>query len=286
MSEAALEALESEAYSGLEGEGEASEGEAYGEGEASSEGRGEDPRSRAYRRAQQQQQIMLARRRQMQMRAPQTSWAGQPSPGARPNQATISALRQVDLDAKVAQDSLSRKVDRANLRASRATYSALATAAVSQVLDTYEQNLKDHALVRAAARVAPLAILPPDQTRRGVDAVLLHPAVIGSALIGAIFLIGKTTTTAQDVHDIRVAVPDVVQVGDRGTLVAIPVARNGRTVSDAPVTWDSRDDTILRFTDKAAGKFEAVGAGLVAVTATSGNVTVTSALTVKAAPGD
>ena len=53
------------------------------------------------------------------------------------------AIRAVDLDNKVEQDSLRRAIERANRRAARATYSAVATGAVSQALDTYEANLKD-----------------------------------------------------------------------------------------------------------------------------------------------
>lgn len=59
----------------------------------------------------------------------------------RPSPATITAIRAVDLDNKVEQDSLRRLIEQANGRASRAAYSALATGAVGQALDTYEAKL-------------------------------------------------------------------------------------------------------------------------------------------------
>lgn len=279
MSEATIEAIESEAY----GEGEAIEGEAYeGEayGEAGYEAYGEDARSRANRRAR-QRQIMLARQRQ-QRRPVRPMPMPMPSPVRPDARAAVNAIRTVDLEAKVAQDSLRRAIENANRRASRATYSALATAAIGQVLDTYEKNLDGHPFVRAAARFAPLAILPGDRERKGIEAVLLHPAFIGGALIGGIFVLGKFTTTSQDVHEIKIAVPNVVRDGDTGTLIATPVDRNGRTLTGVAVSWKSGEDTILMFTDPAAGKFKALKQGPVAVTVTAGDVSTSTALRVEA----
>ncbi len=278
MSEAAYEALEAEAYGDAEGEAEAYEGEAYGDawGEAGWEGYGEASRADARRRRQ--QQIMQARHRQrMRQRQLELRRAPQPprpaqAPYGRPSPATVTALRAVDLDNKVEQDSLRRAIDEANRRASRSMYSALATGAVSQALDTYQDNLKDHAFIRAAARFAPLAILPGDQKRKGVEAVLLHPAFLSGALIGGIFLIGKVTNAVPGVHDIRMAVPNTIKVDDAGTLEGFPVDRNNRRIPGVTVIWKSSDNAVLQVRED--GTFEAKTTGKVVVTATAGDVPV------------
>lgn len=287
MSEATYETLESEAYEGeaygdaYEGEGEAYEGEAF-EGETY----GEDARSRAYRQAR-QRQIMRARQREILQRGtarpvrPPAAGPARSGP-ARPGPATINAIRAVDLDAKVAEDSMRRAIAQADRRASRSMYSALATGAVGQALDTYQENLKDHPFVRAAIRWAPLAILPADKSRKGFEGIVLHPAFVSGALIGGIFLVGRLTVTSRAVVDIRVAIPRQMNVGDKTNLAATPVDRDGRTVSDAKVEWQSSDPNKLKI-DSAAGTLEAIAAGSVVVSATTGDVTVPTMVEVSTA---
>jgi hypothetical protein len=274
MSEATYDSLEGEAY---EGEGEAYEGEAYEgeayEGEAGYEAYGEDARSRADRRYR-RRQIMLARQRQLQRQPRVSPYRPAPPPrparvdGApRPAPATLNAIRAVDLDAKVAQDSLRRQLDRASRRATRSMYSALATGAVSQALDTYAENLEPHPFVRAAVRWAPLALLPADKERRGVEAVALHPAFISGALIGGIFLIGKfTTDQTREVAEIRIQVPSKIVANDEITLSAVAVDDKGRPVTGVQLIWDSSDQDRLRLLDPAGGRFKAAAAGDVEVT--------------------
>ena len=114
MSEAAFEATEAEAFEAsgdaYEGEGgEAYEGESAGE--ASYEAWGEDARSR--RRAR-QRQIMLERQRQARLRRappPRRPVVTAPSPAVR---AVRSEVRSLDLDTKVAMDSLRGQLNQAH----------------------------------------------------------------------------------------------------------------------------------------------------------------------------
>ena len=290
MSEAWPEALESEALESTEGEseaageaygGEAYGGEAYG-GEAISGEAGWGEASDADRRRR-QQQILLARQRQAQLRR-------RPSPRPQrpvtPRQ-TIAALRtdvrDLNLETKLDMDNLRRAVAEARRRAARATYSAVATVAVSQGLDTFEANLANHPFVRATARWAPLAILPGDRQRKGLEGVLLHPAFIGGAVVTGIVVLGRVTTTSKEVRNINIPNPSPLTDGMTGNLVGIPVDGSGRTVQGINLTWTCTDQTVLSVTK--GGGFKALSVGQVVVTASTDGVEQGIFVTVVAAPG-
>lgn len=291
MSEAWPEVMESEAF-GSEGEageaygGEAYGGEAYGGEAYGGEAYGGEAFSgeaSAADRRRQQQQILLARRqaelrRRRQPLRPVPSRpapAPRPAPGPRPIPTqTITALRSdvrdLNLETKVDLDNLRRAVAEANRRAARATYSALATTAVSQGLDTFESNLADHPFVRAAARAAPLAILPGDPRRKGVAGVLLHPAFIGGVLVGGIVILGRITTTSKEVRNINITNLSPLTRGDKGTFVGTPVDGSGRNVQGIKLTWSSSAPAILDV--KEGGDFEALTRGPAVVTASTDGV--------------
>src|SRR5262249_4708629 len=147
MSEAWVDSVDSEAL----GEG-AYDSEALGEGaydsEAFGEGSydafGEESRS-ARRQRERQRQIVLARQRHAQLRQ-QRTWAQiqRPAPPVGPGQRqAITAIRSLDLETKVGQDSLRRALEASNRRAARATWAAIASAAVDQGIDTFGDDLKD-----------------------------------------------------------------------------------------------------------------------------------------------
>lgn len=255
MSEAAFEALEAEAYEG-DAEAEAYEAEAYGDawGDAGWDAYGEASRAEQRRR----RQIVDARRRQRQRqaparRAPQPPQVPPRSSG-RPSPATVRAIRAVDLDNKAELDSMRRAIDEANRRATRSMYSALATGAIGQALDTYQETLADHEFVRAAARFAPLALLPGDQNKKGVEGFLLHPAFLSGALIGGIFLVGKFTNSKPGVANVWVS-PNSVQTKGKGKFVGYAVDKAGQVLPDAPVTWESTDEALLEL-DRVTGKYK------------------------------
>jgi hypothetical protein len=283
MSEATFEATESEALEGIgeaayEGEaGEASyEGE--GAGEAAYEGWGEDARSDARRRAR-QRQIMVARQRQAQLRrrpAPPRPVIPAPSQAVR---AVRSEVRSLDLDTKVALDSLRSRLDQANRLAYRNAWAAEASAAASQVLDSFETGLAPHDWARAIIRGAPTLLLAPGKARRpGLEGVLFDPRVAGGALLAGIWAIGHFRGASSGVAQIRIANPSPVAVGTAGKLTGIPVDRSGRNVS-ATVTWTSDNSDVLDV--KPTGDYEAGVAGTATVTATADDVSVPISVKVK-----
>jgi hypothetical protein len=283
MSEATYDSLEGEAYESeaYEGEGEAYEGEAY-EGEAGYEAYGEESRAQRDRRNR-QRQIMLARQQQLQRqrRSATVRSAPRPAPATvtaatRPAPATLNAIRAVDLDAKVAQDSLRRQLEKARRNAQWSTYSAIATGAVSQALDTFEGNLADHPFVRAGLRLAPQALLPATSQRKGIEAVLLHPAFLATAAAGGILLAGRLANTDKTARAIDIIGPDSVDAGTSSTFLAEVTDSAGRIVTNLPLTWTSSDNSTLSFPDPGRGAFTTTTTGpsaaSVIVTVTAGNV--------------
>jgi uncharacterized protein YjdB len=255
MSEATIEALESEAY---EGEGEAYgeggyEGEAYGEGgyegeaygEGSYEAYGESARSDARRRRARQQQIAAARRaRQRRLPAPPPRRPAVTAPPPSQRQA-MTAVRSVDRDLEMELDALRRQLAKARRNGNLAMYSAVLSAFGSQGIDTFGDRLEKHDVVKAALRAAPLGLLWPQHGKKGIEGVLLHPAFIGVAGIAAIVISGKVVSAPHAVDSISVISPVDVPAGagNSVTLSAVAVDRKGNTVPNISITWTSLDTT-------------------------------------------
>jgi hypothetical protein len=288
MSEAWPEALESEAYEGTgdaayETEGEAAY-EAEGEGEAY-EGLGESARSD--RRAR-QRQIMLARQRQAQFRRERTPRGPglPPRPPVPPRGPGIAAtVQSLDLETKVAQDNFRGQLKRANDRTSRANLATIAATAASQIFDSFENELDGHDIVRVGIRGAPLLLLSSAKKRSGFEGFVLDPRVLGAATLAIIVGAGKLRSASRGVHSIKIADPSPVTVGVQGTLLGVPVDRNGRTVEGITLTWQSQDSTKLQILDAAAGTYDPTGAGLVFVTASAEEVTVSIPVRIQPAGG-
>jgi len=268
MSEATIEALESEAY---EGEGEAYgeagyEGEAFGE--AGYEAYGEDARSDARRRRARQQQIIAARQRQARLRRPPAPPPRRPAVTVPGQRRDMTAIRSADLDMKAELDALRRQLNKAKRSGNMAMYSSVAGAVVSQGIDTYGDSLAKHEVVKALLRTAPLALLWPQSGRRGIEAVLLHPAFLGAAGVTAIFVSGKLMTSSRGVHDIQLKVPDTLQ--KKGTLRAVAVDRNGKDLVNK-VTWDTPDTEYLDL--QPDGSYKAIKDGDARIRATADGFT-------------
>jgi len=249
MSEATIEALESEAY---EGEGEAYgeggfEGEAYGEGgfegeaygEGAYEAYGESAKSDARRRRARQQQILAARRaRQRRLPAPPPRRLAVTTPSPSQRQA-MTAIRSRDLDLKMELDSLRRQLAKAQKNGNLAMYSAVASAVGSQSIDTYGDRLQKHDVVKAAIRAVPLGLLWPQHGKKGIEGVLLHPAFLGAVGIAAIVISGKVVSSPHAVDSISVVSPVNVPTEESVPLSAVAVDRKGNAVPNISITWTS-----------------------------------------------
>jgi hypothetical protein len=282
MSEATFEATEAEAFEAAgeayEGEGgEAYEGE--GAGEASSEAWGEDARSR--RRAR-QRQMMLERQRQARLRRlPVRPVTAPPSPAVRE---VRSQVRSLDLDTKVALDSLRSRLNEAHRLAYRNAWAAEASVAASQVLDSFEDGLKPHDWARALIRAVPTVVLAPGKPiRPGVTGYLFDPRVAGGAVVAAIFAVGHFRGATRGVSRISVT-PDTVTVNgdDSVNLFGAAVDQKNNAVDGITLTWSVQDAGIASLDTTTGPKVVCTGVatGNTVITVTGGGATTRVPVTV------
>jgi hypothetical protein len=294
MSEATIESLESEAYEGEGGEA-AFEGEAYGEsgyegeayGEAGYEAYSEDARSDARRRRARQQRIVAARQRQARQRRAPAPPPRRPAVTVPSQRQAMPAIRSLDLDTKAELDSVRRQLAKARRNGDMAMYSAVLSTLASQGIDTFGDKLQKHDVVKSFFRTAPLALLWPQSSRRGIEGILLHPAFVGAAGVAAIVISGKLVNASQDVHEIQIANPGPISAGDSGQLSGTAKDRSGRDVQGIAINWDSDNSNRLNFTDKTLGKFTTgPETGPVNVKASTDGVSNTISVTITKRPDD
>jgi len=238
----------------------------------------EDARSDRARRRQAARRVTLARQRRTRSQPrPQRAAATAPSRGAPTARQTVAAIRNLDLESKVGEDTLRQSIERANARARRATYAAVASVALDQALDTFGDDLKDHDFVRAALRLGPLLLLTPQHTRRGLEGYLLDPRVLGGAAIAGVVAVGAFRNRDTDVANIEFSPPALTTIGQQGRFAAFAVDSKGRDVS-TPIKWASDNSAILSLSEQ--GDFVVQAVGVVRVTAEAGNFRKSFFLTV------
>jgi hypothetical protein len=291
MSETWVDAMDADNYE-VSGEG-IYDSEGVGEGFFDSEGTGEGTfgygeESRSDRsRRERQRQIMLERQRQRQVQTRQRrSPAQRPSPARGPARApgpsprqTITAIRSLDLETKVDLDSLRRKLEESSRRASRATWAAVASAAVDQGLSSFGDDLKNHQYVAAGARFAPLLFLSPEKKKAGIEGFATDPRVIGGAAILGIALLGNFRNKAHEVSTVSIVPPG--RITTSGTLTADTLDRNGNTVPNTSITWSSSDPAVLTFPNTSSGAFTVTAGKKETVQVTAKANGITSRINVK-----
>lgn len=274
MSETWVDAVDTEQYEDV-GEG-AYDSEDIGEGaydseeigEGGNEEFGEESRA-ARRRRERQRQILLERQRQAQLRRQRRP----PSPAQRPvvpqrpvrpsgpsQRQTITAIRSLDLETKVGQDSLRRAMEESNRRAARATWAAVAGTAVDQGLDSFASKVTNQYL-RAGARFAPLLFLSPEKKRSGVEGFVTDPRFIGGAAILGIALLGNFTSRAPEASSVYIVPPGKLTAPAAeaphvtGHLTAYVRDRNGVNLTPQPaLAWTSYNKDVMTL-DSASGNY-------------------------------
>jgi hypothetical protein len=255
--------------------------------EAADEAWGDDVMPDAYGQAR-QRQIMLARRaqqvserarvhelerlnRELERENASLRRAAQgraPSPASRRPTLTTPApshavrqvrseVRSLDLETKVAIDSLRHRLHEANRLAYRNAWAAEASAAASQVLDSFENGLEPHDWARALIRGAPTLLLSPGKPAKpGLLGILSDPRVGGGAVLAAIFAIGHFRGATQGVASIDVSANPTVTVphGQPVDLFAVPVDKKGNTVPNVTLTWTVQDSTVATLTSTTGDK--------------------------------
>ncbi|TDD63829.1 hypothetical protein E1262_29875 [Jiangella aurantiaca] len=273
MSTTWLEGLESEAAEYDEGELYDSESDLEWDDSETDEGESEESRASRRRRAQARQ--LAVARRQAQVRAQALGRARTtavrprpmpPPPPPPPARAAAAAIRAVDLDSRVAHDSLRRELALQRRRMSRSEYAAVAGLAVSQFVESFDQPQNVYA--RAALRFAPLLLLTPQRRGRGLESFVADPRVIGGAAILGITVLGEQRAKAS----IDVAAPSELAANSSLQLNAQVVTPRGEVVSGRTVRWSTTDDQVARV--DATGRVTGVKAGTVFLIASAEGVPV------------
>jgi hypothetical protein len=238
--------------------------------------------SQARRKRARARRVALARRRQATARARSVARqpARQPSvPSAqRATAAAARAVRNLDLETKVQEDTFRSAITAQNKRMSRGEYAAVAGAAINQFIETFKAP--ENAFAQAALRFSPLLLLAPQRRGRGVEGLIKDPRVIGGAAVAALVLFGENRNQNKKVREITVFGPDTIAKTAVVTLVADVLDGNRKPLTSEKVTWASLDTTLATIDPNTGALTAANKAGAVAITATAGDVVGKKFLTV------
>src|SRR5262249_23583291 len=176
-----LEDFESEAYD---------EGEDYGESGDDTEA---DYAEATSERARQQQAARRRRiaaevaRRQRQRARLRARPSVTVRRGPTPRQA-VTAIRNVDLEARVREDALRRDMAAHARSAERAGYVTVASVAVNQFFASFPRAITNP-LLKAGLNFAPLLLLAPQKHGSGVGALIRDPRVVGGAAVAGLLAV-------------------------------------------------------------------------------------------------
>jgi hypothetical protein len=248
----------------------------------------EESRAQRRRRAQvRARRVALARRRQAMGRSKLAQ--RQPSAAAKSAQrSAASAVRTLDLETKVQEDTFRNALAAQNKRISRSEYAAVAGAAVNQFIDSFETP--ENVYAKAILRFAPLALLAPQSKGRGVDAIIKDPRVIGAAAVLGLVFVGDRRNQGLKVRNVEVVGPEVVAASADKTAIPLKAKlldHHGQPMPTEKVTWTvTSSPEGLATIDPGPPALQAIvriaaeRSGLVTVTATNGTIEETHFITV------
>jgi len=275
-----LEDLDIEAAEYDDSEG----GESYDDSESDFDSEDLDQESRASsarRRREHQRRVALARRRQAQAKARARGGARKvPSPARPPAQReTVTAIRNLDLETKVQEDTFRRAIAAQGKRMSRSEYAAVLGAATNQFIESFQAP--SNAFAKAALRFAPLLLLSPQKSGTGFEAVIKDPRVIGAAAVGGITFLGENRNRFTNASKIDVLATNELAVGEPARFVADVLDGRGNPL-DRTVTWESDKTAVAEI--NSTGEVTTKGPGTAIITARFDGLQRKHVLRVKAAP--
>jgi hypothetical protein len=224
--------------------------------------------SNARRRQARARRVALARRRQALGRA--RSGAQLSTTGSAAQRAA-SAVRTLDLETKVQEDTFRNAIAAQNKRLSRGEYAAVAGAAVTQFIDSFDTPENPYA--KAALRFSPLLLLSPARKGAGIEGLIKDPRVIGAAAVAGLVIVGERRKQSTKAKDIQILAPSQIAKGAPVTLWADVVDKDGHPLAAEKVTWESSQTGIASI-DPNTGVIDTKtsAGGSTVITATSGNI--------------
>jgi uncharacterized protein YjdB len=183
-------------------------------------------------------------------------------------QAAVNAVRNLDLETKVQEDTFRRAIRVQSRRMSRSEYAAVASAATNQFIESFDAP--DNPFFRAALRFAPLLLLAPQRRGSGLEAVITDPRVIGGAAVAAIVFFGENRKRLTVAQSISVTAPANVAVNASDRFVADVIDGRGAVLS-VPVTWTSSDSGVASINPET-GEVTGVANGVAIITATADGI--------------
>ncbi|MDQ1718680.1 MAG: hypothetical protein QOG79_5317 [Mycobacterium sp.] len=221
-------------------------------------------------------QVALARRRQATARS--RNVARRAPSAVTPQKATAAAVRTLDLETKVQEDTFRNAIAAQNKRMSRGEYAAVVGVAVNQFIETFQAP--DNVYAKAALRFSPLLLLAPPNRGRGIEGLIKDPRVIGAAAIAGLVFVGDERNKKKKVKEVKIFAPTSIAKQGTATLVADVLDGDGRSIANEKVTWASLDTTQATI-DPSTGALNATNkGGTVVITATAAEVVGRHFLTV------
>jgi hypothetical protein len=183
--------------------------------------------------------------------------------------AVVNAVKELDLQTQVQQDTLRSAIAEQNRKLDRANLAAVAAALVPEAFRTF--GTPDNAFVRVGIEAIPLAFLPRGSRRDGVAGVLQTPVVYGGLGLVGLGLIGDQRKRRSSVRTVDILGPAQLTAGSKDVFVADVFDGGGKPVNVAP-TWQSSNSAVATINPATGEVTAGQQPGVTVITATADDV--------------
>ncbi|GAA2219670.1 hypothetical protein GCM10009850_121160 [Nonomuraea monospora] len=243
----------------------------------------DEEQSRDSRARRRRAQALASARRRAAARRDRRLPATPASPPATPPQrAVVNAVKELDLQTQVQQDTLQSAIAAQNRKFDRAALSTVATLLVSEGFRTF--GTPDNNLVRAGIQILPLVAFPTGEKRKGIGGVIRHPAFYGGLGVLALAFIDDQRKRNSAVQNVDVLGPSRLTVGAVDLFVADVRDASGKVPANVTPAWESSNVAVAEI-NATTGQVTARSAGVTIISAKAGDIVRRVRLEVVAAGG-
>jgi hypothetical protein len=209
--------------------------DAYDDAERYDDSEAYDDSESAASRARRRRARALAARRRAAARRPSTLPASR-LPATAPPRAVVSAVKELDLQSQVQQDTLRSALAAQNKKFERLGLLNAATLLIGEGLRAF--GTPDNNVLRVLIQTSPLLLTPPGQSRPGFEGLIRHPALYGGVGALGLAFIADQRQRGSSVQTINVLGPTQLTVGKEDVFVADVLDARGKP-STVTATWQS-----------------------------------------------